>query len=215
MDNLDRDGVSKADGDDATSVGNSTNASGGVGDMARNHKERKLENVKLKEQSRVDNDKKEKMRAEYEELRRQLEEARIGKNEGTQAEVAEEQQTAAEQHGADAVKNKENQMEVDAPVRMETAAAEDGAAVSETTGTMSVVDATPNNAEAGKVQVANDGPSLNGEGNDIGTDAVKKTLPDENAEGSQTKGVTFAENHNGKTQAGAANEQPTLGTGGE
>ena len=47
------------------------------------------------------------------------------------------------------------------------------------------------------------------------TDAVKKTIPDENAEGLQTKGVTFEENHNGKTQAGAANEQPPLGTGGK
>ena len=168
----------------------------------------------MKEQAMLDNDKMEKMRAECEELRCRLQDARIGKNEGTQAEVAEEQQTAAEQHGADAVKNMENQMEVDVPVPTKTAAEEDGAAVSETTGTMPAVDATPNNAEAGKVQVANDGPSLNVEGNNSGTDAVKKTIPDENAEGLQAKGVTFEENHNGKTQAGAANEQPPLGTGG-
>ena len=56
MDNLDREGVSKADDDDATSLGISTNASGGVGDIARNHKGRKLENSQLKQQAILDND---------------------------------------------------------------------------------------------------------------------------------------------------------------
>ena len=48
MTDLDRDGVSKASGDDASSTGASTNVSGGAGDIARNHKARKIENFQLK-----------------------------------------------------------------------------------------------------------------------------------------------------------------------
>ena len=164
MDNLDREGVSKADDDDATSLGISTNASGGVGDIARNHKGRKLENSQLKQQAILDNDEMERMRLECEELRRKLQDSRIGKNDGTEA-----------------------------------AAGDAGAAVSETTGTKPAVDETPNNAEAGEAHCARD--------------TVKKTIPDENAEASPTKEVTFEENHNDKTQTGSAIEQPLPGTG--
>ena len=164
MDNLDREGVSKADDDDATSLRISTNASGGVGDIARNHKGRKLENSQLKQQAILDNDEMERMRLECEELRRKLQDSRIGKNDGTEA-----------------------------------AARDAGAAVSETTGTKPAVDETPTNAEAGEAHCARD--------------TVKNTIPDENAKASPTKGVSFEENHNGKTQTGSAREQPPPGTG--
>ena len=141
----------------------------------------------------------ERMRLECEELRRKLQDSRIGKNDGTQAEVAKTQQSEAGQPRADTVKNKENEMEVKAPGPTEAAAGDAGAAVSETTGTKPAVDETPNNAEAGEAHCARD--------------TVKKTIPDENAEASPTKEVTFEENHNGKTQTGSALEQPPPGTG--
>ena len=57
MDDLDRDGVSKAEGDDATSLGQSTNASVGPGEIARNHESRKLENHQLKLNAQKDQEK--------------------------------------------------------------------------------------------------------------------------------------------------------------
>ena len=167
--------------------------------MTRNHKERKWENSKLKEQAMVDNDKMEKLRAECEELRCRLQDARIDKNEGTQAEVAKKQQTETAQHREDAAKNKEGQMEVEATVPTKTATEDAGSAISETTGDTPAVEETPHNAEAGEVHCA--------------SDTVKNTSSDENAEESQTKEVTFEENNNGKTQTGSAHEQPPLGTG--
>lgn len=172
METLDRGGVSKADGDDATSLGLSTNASEGVGDIARNHSERKRENYQLKDQARLDKEKMEKMRSEHEELLCQLQEARIGRSEGTQVGIAEKQQTETKQHGATEGAIKGSQMELEATAQNKTAAEEAGATGSETTGTTLKADANPNKVEEGGV---------------------------ENAEESQKKCVTFEEHHHGKT----------------
>ena len=147
----------------------------------------------------MNNDEMERMRLQCEELRRKLEDSRISKNDGMQAEVEKTQQSEAEQLRADTDKDKANSMEVEAHGPPEAAAGDAGAAVSETTGTKPAVDETPTNAEAGDAHCARD--------------TVKKTIPDENAEASPTKEVTFEENHNGKTQTGSALEQPPPGTG--
>ena len=78
MTDLDRDRVSRATGDDASSTGASTNASGGAGSLARNHKARKIENVQLKQQVMQQEAEMEKIRAAYEKMRMDLEKARIG-----------------------------------------------------------------------------------------------------------------------------------------
>ena len=201
MDNLERDGISKADGDDASSTGVSTNASGGVGDIARNHKDRKRENSQLKQQAILNNDEMERMRLQCEELRRKLEDSRISKNDGMQAEVEKTQQSEAEQLRADTDKDKANSMEVEAHGPTEAAAGDAGALVSETTGTKPVVDENSRDAEVGEAHSAGE--------------AVKKIIPDENAEVSPKKGVTFGEKNHGKTQTGSSLEQPTSGTGEE
>ena len=69
LDKLDRDGVSKASGDDATSFGVSTMNLASPRNLAKTHRERKVENMKLRNKIAKQQEKIEEFRRVDEELR--------------------------------------------------------------------------------------------------------------------------------------------------
>ena len=104
-------------------------------------------------------------------------------------------------------------MQVEVPLKLQTMAEEDGAAVAEAMGDLKPAEVESKDAGAEKVQDAEGKSSMKEDGEDSGTDVAQKTDSVENAEEQQGKLVTFQEKKTGKTQSGSAHEQPPLGTG--